>query len=97
MFVLSVEFIVDGADSRKFLDRAKRQAMDSLENESECHQFDVCLDPADPARFFFYEVYTDAASFDAHRQTAHFKSYTADTSDWVVKKTIHTWEKQTLQ
>lgn len=96
MFVASVEFVVDGAHGQAFLARAKRQAMDSLENESECHQFDICADPSDSTRFFFYEVYTDAAAFAAHRETAHFASYAADTGDWVVKKTLQTWEKQAL-
>jgi quinol monooxygenase YgiN len=96
MYVVSVEFIVNRASSEAFLARAKRQAMDSLENESECHQFDICADPSDNTRFFFYEVYTDAAAFAAHRKTAHFSSYANDTGDWVVKKTIQTWEKQAL-
>ncbi len=96
MLVVSVEFVVESAHRDAFLARAKRQAMDSLVNESECHQFDVCADPADPERFFFYEVYADAAAFAAHRETAHFASYAANTGDWVVKKTIQTWEKQAL-
>ena len=96
MYVVSVEFIVDSAHHQEFLDRARRQAMDSLENESECHQFDVCVDPDDRERFFFYEVYTDAAAFAAHRKADYFAGYSADTADWVREKTIHTWEKQTL-
>jgi len=97
MFVVSVEFVVHRHNSAQFLDRARKQAMDSLEGESECHQFDICADPDDDTRFFFYEVYTDAAAFAAHRETAHFAGYAADTADWVVKKTLHTWEKQALQ
>jgi quinol monooxygenase YgiN len=31
-----------------------------------------CAD--DPARFLFYEVFTDAAAFEAHQQTPHFRS-----------------------
>jgi quinol monooxygenase YgiN len=29
---------------------------------------------ANPAQFLFYEVFTDAASFEAHQQTPHFKT-----------------------
>jgi quinol monooxygenase YgiN len=29
----------------------------------------------DPAVFFLYEQYTDAAGFEAHKQTPHFEKY----------------------
>jgi quinol monooxygenase YgiN len=29
---------------------------------------------AEPGKFLFYEVFTDAAAFEAHQQTAHFKT-----------------------
>ena len=29
---------------------------------------------ANPGHFLFYEVFTDAAAFEAHQQTPHFKS-----------------------
>lgn len=32
---------------------------------------------AEPAKFFFYEVFKDEAAFAAHQQTAHFKSLIA--------------------
>jgi quinol monooxygenase YgiN len=32
---------------------------------------------AEPAKFFFYEVFTDEAAFAAHQQTAHFKGLIA--------------------
>ena len=28
---------------------------------------------ADPAKFLFYEVFSDEAAFEAHQQTPHFK------------------------
>ena len=28
----------------------------------------------DPSCFLFYEVFTDAAAFEAHQQTPHFKT-----------------------
>lgn len=31
-----------------------------------------CLD--DPRQFLFYEVFTNAAAFEAHQQTPHFKT-----------------------
>ncbi len=34
----------------------------------------VNRDTANPSQFLFYEVFKDAAAFDAHQQTPHFKS-----------------------
>ncbi len=34
----------------------------------------VQQDNADPAKFLFYEIYADAAAFEAHQQTPHFRS-----------------------
>ena len=31
----------------------------------------------EPAKFFFYEVFSDEAAFTAHQQTAHFKGLIA--------------------
>ena len=45
----------------------------SLDDEPGCRQFDVAVDPANPARFFIYEVYDDEAAIAAHQATDHFK------------------------
>ena len=34
----------------------------------------VQQDNADPAKFLFYEIYADAAAFEAHQQTPHFRN-----------------------
>ena len=34
----------------------------------------VQQDNADPSRFLFYEIYANAAAFEAHQQTPHFKT-----------------------
>ena len=34
----------------------------------------VHQDNADPAKFMFYEIYDDAAAFEAHQQTPHFRT-----------------------
>jgi autoinducer 2-degrading protein len=45
------------------------------ETEPGCLQFDVLVDPKDPARLMLYEVYKDEAAFEAHQQAPHFKRY----------------------
>jgi len=34
----------------------------------------VQQDNADPAKFLFYEIYANAAAFEAHQQTPHFRT-----------------------
>jgi autoinducer 2-degrading protein len=45
------------------------------ETEPGCLQFDVLVDPKDPAKLMLYEVYKDEAAFEAHQQAPHFKRY----------------------
>ncbi|MEO0624172.1 MAG: putative quinol monooxygenase [Pseudomonadota bacterium] len=92
MHVVTVTFEVRDEEAERFLARVRLQASESLSNEDDCHQFDVCTDPLDPCRIFLYELYTDAAAFDAHLASAHFKAFDAEVSPWVVKKSIATWE-----
>jgi hypothetical protein len=41
-----VEFAIKPEFAGRFRERVQQQARDSLELESECHVFDVCIDPA---------------------------------------------------
>ncbi len=45
MYVVLVEFTLHPEHAREFRQRVQRQARDSLREESECHLFDVCVDP----------------------------------------------------
>ncbi len=38
----------------------------------ECLMVNQCT--ANPSQFLFYEVFTDAAAFEAHQQTPHFRT-----------------------
>lgn len=38
-------------------------------------RFDVLQDPAEPARFIFYEAYASAEDAAAHKQTAHYATW----------------------
>jgi len=35
----------------------------------------VLVDPQDPTRITFYEVYDSEAAFEKHQQSPHFKNY----------------------
>ena len=90
MFIVAVEFKIKEEHVDAFRERVLQQAADSLENEAACHQFDVCVDPEFPSTFFLYEVYDDAAAFDAHRKMDYFADFATTVSDWVAEKTLHT-------
>jgi len=94
MFVVAVKFETGPKHSAAFLARVRQQASDSLAGEPGCHRFDVCVDPERLERVFLYEIYTDAAAFQAHLGTAHFKAFDRDAGPMLVAKTVETWELQ---
>jgi len=91
MFVVTVTFEVKPGSEADFLARVLRQARDSLEREAECECFDVCTDAARPGAVFLYEIYRDAAAFQAHLESAHFKDFDLEVRDWLADKQVATW------
>jgi quinol monooxygenase YgiN len=47
-------------------------AESSVRDEPGCLRFDVCAVGSDENRFVLYELYTDAAAFEAHKASPHF-------------------------
>lgn len=74
-FVLLVTIKIKPAEVAAFMEKAHANATAARETEPGCRQFDVLVDPADPTKVAFYEVYADEAAFKAHQQTPHFKRY----------------------
>lgn len=93
MFIVAVTFEIDPAHREAFRDAMLTQARNSLANEPACKQFDVCYDDAKPDSCFLYEKYDDAAAFETHKSTDHFKSYDATVGPWIVNKTVNTWHQ----
>ena len=93
MLAIVVEFRVKPECIEGFARAIVVNATASRETEPGCRQFDVCRDPADPALVFLYELYDDAAAFDAHRRTSHFLAMEAETAGWVQSKTVHRYQR----
>ena len=93
MYVVAVEFVAKPGDEERMRNRLLQQSRDSLSNEEQCHVFDICVYPENPARFFLYEVYEDAAAFDHHLNTDHLKSFRSDIADWVASKRTNIYER----
>ena len=93
MYVVIVEFTVKTGHFPAFVARVRRQAADSLERESGCHVFDVCLNPERKNYVLLYEVYDDRAAFDAHLASAHFLAFDATVRDWLEDRRITPLER----
>jgi quinol monooxygenase YgiN len=93
MLVVVVEFQIKPA----FIDAFARAIVDnaraSRETEPGCRQFDVCRDPGEPSAFFLYELYDDAAAFEAHLQSPHFLQMDGASRTWVEHKNVRRFER----
>jgi len=91
MFVVAVEFDIHEESVEAFKEAVLIQSKNSMEKEAACTRFDVCQDAAQANRFFLYEIYNDAAAFEAHRQTPHFADFSSKITDMVAEKFLQTW------
>ena len=73
VLIVNIQIKPDAVD--QFMPMALANAEATRSTEPGCRQFDVVVDPDDPKKVAYYEVYDDADAFDAHQQTAHFKNY----------------------
>ena len=94
MFVVVVEFTLAPEAFDSFLRRVKQQAEDSLNQESHCHQFDVCTSDECENFVLLYEVYTDAAAFQFHLDSEHFRAFDQDVANWITDKKVQTCHRQ---
>lgn len=92
MYTITVEFVLREGFEDVFVARVVQQARDSLDREPGCRRFDVSTDEGPPLRVFLYELYDDAAAFDAHLASEHFRSFDTDVAEMVEKKTVGHWE-----
>jgi len=93
MYVVTVVFVAKPEFREAFREAMIRNAQASREREPGCRQFDVCIDPADSATIFLYEVYDDRAAFDAHTRTDHFREFDTTVKDWVAHKAVTIYER----
>ncbi len=93
MYVVTVEFAIDPACWDDFIPLMLENAARSRRDEPGCRQFDVCTDAKRPGLVFLYELYDDAAAFDAHLAAGHYQSFAAATKAMVTKRTIGRWER----
>ena len=93
MYVVTVTFRFDPAQREAFLPLMLENARRSRDDEPGCRQFDVCVDDARPDTVFLYELYDDRAAFDAHLDSAHFRSFAAAVQPMLSDRVIETWQR----
>ena len=92
MIVLAVEFKIHPANADQFREAILKQAANSLSQEPDCYQFDVCFGLDDPAHCFLYEKYADEAALEVHRNTPYFAQFKKDITPWVESKEAKSWQ-----
>ena len=75
MFSLMVQMEVQPGRREVFLAGMAANAEASVRDEPGCLRFDVCSVDGDEHRFLLYELYADAAAFEAHKATPHFAQW----------------------
>lgn len=83
-FVLIAEFQVKPDSVAQFIPLILANAQASVQNEAGCFQFDVTQQADDPTKFALYEVYRDAAAFEAHGKQPHFAAFFEKAKDMIV-------------
>ena len=75
MFSVFVTINIKPGCAEEFTQASLGDAQGSVRDEPGCFRFDILRDVENPDRFYLYEVYRDAAAFDAHLETPHFKKW----------------------
>ncbi|WP_029113121.1 putative quinol monooxygenase [Mycobacterium sp. URHB0044] len=84
MYTLIVSLQVRPVERERFLAAIAANAAASVRDEPGCLRFDVMEDAHQPNRFYFYEIYRDAAAFDDHRAAPHFATWRQAADECVV-------------
>ena len=88
MLIVLVHVTVRPEALAEFEPAILENAAASVATEPGCVRFEVSRREDDPSAWMFYEVYTDAAAFEAHRASAHFAKYAAVADRAVTSKTV---------
>ena len=68
--------------SDQFREASFGDSQGSVRDEPGCFRFDIFQSDSDPNRFHLYEVYTDQAALEAHRNAPHYKKWRSTVQDW---------------
>ena len=89
MFSLVVQMTVRPGRREEFLAGMSANAEASVRDEPGCLRFDICSVDGAADRFLLYELYTDAAAFEAHKAAPHFAAWRT-VAEQVVESQVNT-------
>ncbi len=92
-FAVCVTLTVYPGQMPAFMELMRSNAEKALRDEPGCLRFDVAQDDARPDEVFLYELYKDAAAFQAHLATPHFLAFDAAAGPMIAQKDIRTYTK----
>ncbi len=87
-FVILARFHLREGALPRFLDAVRRNAAQSVADEPGCRRFDVLTPLEGGNEVVLYEIYDDAAAFDAHLATPHYAAFRAATAELVLASRI---------
>ncbi|NIM74739.1 MAG: antibiotic biosynthesis monooxygenase [Gammaproteobacteria bacterium] len=87
-FAIIVTIKLQPGKAEEFKPHILANAEAAVRDEPDCHLFHVMQTEDDPDTFIFYEVYTDAASLEVHRQQPHFKKFYEGANHMVADRAV---------
>lgn len=87
-FAILVTIKLHPGKAEEFKPHILANAEAAVRDEPDCHLFHVMQAEDDPDTFFFYEVYTEPASLDLHREQPHFKKFYEDANHMVAERNL---------
>jgi quinol monooxygenase YgiN len=83
-----VDFRLKPGTFDRFRHLIVENARASVRDEPGCSQFDVVTPDGAADRVVLYEIYDDAAAFEAHKRTPHFAIFDRDSAVLVAEKAV---------
>ena len=87
-YAIFVTIKVKPGTADKFRALIVKNAQATRTREPDCHAFFVSTAENDPETFHFFEVYSNKAALDAHRQYPHFVEYFSAAKDLMQERTV---------
>jgi (4S)-4-hydroxy-5-phosphonooxypentane-2,3-dione isomerase len=88
LYINAVDIDIVPGQVDNFLTALKENGAASV-HEPGCRAFNIAVSQKDANHVFVFEVYDNAAAFDAHLQTDHFKKHATTAKDMIAKRDPH--------
>jgi (4S)-4-hydroxy-5-phosphonooxypentane-2,3-dione isomerase len=89
LYINAVNIDVVPGQVENYLAAIKEVGAAAIKTEPGCSEFNITVSQKDPNHLFIFEVYDNAAAFDAHLKSDHYKKYAAAAKDIVAKREVH--------